>query len=583
MFPQQTLIAQAVSTLNPLIARYPGWQSESPQWLEEAEQKANDFFVPVPLVGAFSAGKSSLINAMLGTPLLSAEITPETAVPAELRHSDTECLMGRTKDGQRIAVSREAIEANELGALCDGGVLELALSIPNLATMPHIQLVDMPGWDSNSRAHSAAIDGYAPRALAYGVVVSAAEGTLHQSIRDALLSLKTYQKPVFAIISKTDQKPAEDVDAIAKLVEQEIEKTLGTPPFMTIKTSARKRQVTDLLKALQWLEDQSEILFAQSVAQGFQKQLLSLQAHIQILHNSDDLHSEAITAKRESLQNDMAAFTQKLNAETQQLDAKIPIILRHFEMELKNALEGDLDSLARHAANGGELSVPIGTTTRQCLEKIMREDFADGMNAYLGNIALAMPSSLAVPSLENQQTSADSESSSSLHVDKLTGALKSAAATAAAGAALGSVVPVIGTAIGATVGALLGGVISFFGGGSSKAEHLGSKVVEDPQAQERARIQNIKEQLLSRIIPEVVSQGRESVRPILLQHVQRTQQAISAQVEAKQRSTQAALETLQSQLAQSQTVREQAQAQYHADLSVLQNMQTALNSAIVAV
>ena len=37
----------------------------------------------VPVVGAFSAGKSSLLNAILGNDVLSVAITPETAIPTE--------------------------------------------------------------------------------------------------------------------------------------------------------------------------------------------------------------------------------------------------------------------------------------------------------------------------------------------------------------------------------------------------------------------------------------------------------------------------------------------------------------------
>ena len=60
-----------------------------------------DFKVTVPLVGGFSTGKSSLINALIGYDLLSTDITPETAVPAEMTYGTdgvTYCLKdGKTK------------------------------------------------------------------------------------------------------------------------------------------------------------------------------------------------------------------------------------------------------------------------------------------------------------------------------------------------------------------------------------------------------------------------------------------------------------------------------------------------------
>lgn len=571
MFNQQIIITQAVPTLKPLIARYGGWQPASlasPEWLNHAAKKAAEFFVPVPLVGAFSAGKSTLINALLDEPLLSTAITPETAIPAELRHSETTHFMGRTPDGKRISVSREAIESNDpdmLNALGNGGVLEIALPISKMANMPHIQLVDMPGWESNTSAHSTAIDGYAPRALAYGIVVSAEEGTLHQSIREALQSLKAHHKPVFAIISKTDKKPAEDVDAIAKLVEQSIEKTLGRAPFMTVKTSARKRQITEVLKALQLLENQSETLFSYNVVQDFRAQLQGLEAHINILLNTDDLNSESITAQRENLQSDMASFIQKLQTETQQLNAKIPSILRRLEVDLKNTLTNDVDNLANRATNGSDWNNPMKMIIRQCTEKILREDFADGMNAYLGNIQIALPQSLAVTK-ENASNSKPNNAEADKDITE-----KSIGAAALALSQLPIPMPPQ-----IKVGLLvLGTVLSFFGG-NKKSESVQSREIENPEAQQRARIENIKIQLLNTIIPEAVNQGINAVRPILEQHIQNAQHAITAQVQAKQHSTQAALDTLQTQLMQSQVVRAEAVAQYRADINTLEFIITQL-------
>ena len=107
--------------------------------------------------------------------------------------------------------------------------------IPQLAGLSHLRLVDMPGWDSGIQAHSVAIDNYASRSLAYGVVVSADEGNLRDSIRKALKELAVRDIPVFAIVSKADKKPPEDVDAVVEQVKQEITHTMGKPPFKDLK------------------------------------------------------------------------------------------------------------------------------------------------------------------------------------------------------------------------------------------------------------------------------------------------------------------------------------------------------------
>lgn len=65
----------------------------------------SDFRVTVPLVGVFSTGKTSLINELIGYELLSTDITPETAVPAELTYGNESviyCMKDGTQQGDTI-------------------------------------------------------------------------------------------------------------------------------------------------------------------------------------------------------------------------------------------------------------------------------------------------------------------------------------------------------------------------------------------------------------------------------------------------------------------------------------------------
>ena len=55
---------------------------------QEILDSMDTYRVNTPVVGNFSTGKSSMINAVIGKPLLSVEITPETAVPTEVYYGD---------------------------------------------------------------------------------------------------------------------------------------------------------------------------------------------------------------------------------------------------------------------------------------------------------------------------------------------------------------------------------------------------------------------------------------------------------------------------------------------------------------
>ena len=61
----------------------------------------------VPVIGAFSAGKSSLLNAFLGENVLGIGLTPETELATELRYSNDPHLLAIRLDGssERLDVS----------------------------------------------------------------------------------------------------------------------------------------------------------------------------------------------------------------------------------------------------------------------------------------------------------------------------------------------------------------------------------------------------------------------------------------------------------------------------------------------
>ena len=71
----------------------------------------------VPVVGAFSAGKSSLLNSFLGKKYLTVDVSPETALATELRYSQEEYIQVVKNDGSLERFNIE--EAESLKARAD--------------------------------------------------------------------------------------------------------------------------------------------------------------------------------------------------------------------------------------------------------------------------------------------------------------------------------------------------------------------------------------------------------------------------------------------------------------------------------
>ena len=176
----------------------------------------------VPVVGAFSAGKSTLINSFLGDELLPVNITPETALATELHYSDRECVEAIGKNGE---ADRYAIE--EVGAIKEKAkqyqYAKVFLNSDQLKGIAPLVLVDMPGFDSPLDLHHRAILTYLERGSHYAVLISVEEGTVTQSTHRQLSEFDEFDKPFSVFLSKANLRSPSEVREIAQNIKDRLE------------------------------------------------------------------------------------------------------------------------------------------------------------------------------------------------------------------------------------------------------------------------------------------------------------------------------------------------------------------------
>lgn len=196
------------------------------------ELQANSY-VKVPLVGVFSAGKSSLLNVFTQKPgMLPVDTMPETAVAYELYYGTTESVElyrnGTKVDELPLAdikqlntkpgdIARVYCKSDAIKVLQDRGII----------------LVDMPGIGSGIERHDAAIFNYVGYGTAFVLIVDAEQGSLRGSTLAFMQELSKYNLHPAVLVSKIDKKTPEDVKDIVDYIQYQLSRLGNEHPYVS--------------------------------------------------------------------------------------------------------------------------------------------------------------------------------------------------------------------------------------------------------------------------------------------------------------------------------------------------------------
>lgn len=170
----------------------------------------------IPVVGNFSAGKSSILNSFIGKDLLPVGIDPTTAIPAELYYSVDEYTEGVLSDGTIEKIDN----LSDLGKkyVC----LRRYINSVALKSIQPVVLVDMPGFDSPIDEHDQAIFNYLDRGLHYIVLISAdGDKVLQPHVKRQIENIKAFGKDCSFCLSKIDLISSDIVEELKQgLIKQ---------------------------------------------------------------------------------------------------------------------------------------------------------------------------------------------------------------------------------------------------------------------------------------------------------------------------------------------------------------------------
>lgn len=368
----------------------------------------------IALIGQFSAGKSSLLNNILGRDILPHGRQETTAVLTFIsgtQEGEEEGAQLHYKNGESRPLSLEEIKNISQQDSIDDWNLEDAYSLDIHLDAPLLKkglvLLDTPGVNTMIERHELLL-AYALKASSHVIYVS--QGAPSSVDIEKLLMLQDMGIPVsyvrthFDEIQSSEENPTETMekdrvtlsDCGVHLKEGEIFHISNLPdsPWFGNINGIRTfltQKGEDVKVSME--EDTSQRLNAvvSIILPKMEDVYQTLQARA---HND----AEALTMRRQKLEDGISGLEQSLERHQKELEKEIQSARHEFDTELRNAVRKSVDQLSCRLNHGDTLLSPAEVQNFMQLEwKNALNDIQRHMNSTLNPVLETINGSMPVP------------------------------------------------------------------------------------------------------------------------------------------------------------------------------------------
>lgn len=349
-------------------------------------QDIENYRVTTPLIGNFSTGKSSMINAIIGAPLLSVDITPETAVPTEVFYGKENRVLQYGKEAV-IEHSMEELPIHDL-TIDDTELLTIETDLPFLEEIPRVSIVDLPGMDTKIELHNRAIDEYLPKSLAYILVVSADEPVLKEGVISLLNELKLHQMPIYVVITKCNRLLDEEVEQCKELIRNLVKNTLdGQEVKIACVDSYGKVRVEEVREFLREIQSNAEQIFMQQYKRILDRESYLLESCITEMIDKRELSTSEIEYQKEKLKKKMNGLFANLKKEQSRFETEVEDCNANIREQVKHDLRANTDEFAVLLENGMDITEKINEVVRNAIIFSIKQELEPRLYKYLENVS----------------------------------------------------------------------------------------------------------------------------------------------------------------------------------------------------
>lgn len=484
--------------------------------LSEIQGNITDAELIVPVVGGFSAGKSTLLNSFLGNEILPTAVTPETALATELRYSDSNYIEAVTASG---AVERHQLA--DFARLKDNAQnfknLRVYLNNENLKAIQPLVLVDMPGFDAPIENHNQAILNYLERGVFFVFLTSIEDGNITLSMKREIDNLQQIGKGFAFCISKTNLRAPDDVKAVQQKIAEQLEDDFDYTGQIALLDMDGGNNLKNILTAVN-PDELFKLLFIDELRENYTGLIQSINVKISTFKSNRKEIEETLSALQNSLQGIEAKKQSAINDVEQRYSRdSVSVInqavtsailqqkMRLVDLAINNqgAFERELNDITKNA-----LLSAVQTRFRAISQDLI-EEMGNGINAQLATLPDGGLAGIAMDVLANSGADAFGKVANT--------ALKSISKA------------IMVNVTSATLKALLGGVFGIVGAVLLFLPEIISLFTKGEK--ERRQREQVEQAIINNVIPQIQQQLNTVLPDLMNQNITALINQVSEQFE----------------------------------------------------
>ena len=329
----------------------------------------------LPIIGEFSAGKTTLINALTDSKKLETASKPTTATIYEIHFGCESCYAEVFDDEgnkNRIDDISSLINDDLAGSLVVN-VFDTSKRIPS-----GIILVDTPGLSSPDPRHKQTLVDFLPKADGILLAVDVNQ-SVTKSLTDFIETMKLAKRPVFLVLTQCDTKSSSDVENQKKYIADNCK----LPLEQVVCVSAKQNQVEELYQLLDSIQAEKATILKQVNAQRIKGIISAMISHIDNMlkvSGSDDEMNDAINEKEAELKQIIRNIESLISSSRNDIEDVERGICRKFE----DSVFERMDSIVAGKSENYDAEV---TTAINSLASIYLNEFRSGIHRVLSEKA----------------------------------------------------------------------------------------------------------------------------------------------------------------------------------------------------